>query len=361
MKILINTPPITSPAGVSSHYLGLRPYFSKNVIYNQYITGNFLKRKLKLHFLYKPARFLALGYDIIKFIFLVLIHKRPIILLNPSFGKDALKRDVLFLSIAKFLGCKVAVFLHGWDKGYLTTVLNGEDHFSTAWGKADAFFVLAKEFKEYLQRLGIEAPIHLTTTKVNDKLLEGLPENRRIDRIQNILFLARVEKAKGIFTTIDIFKLLQEKYSDLKLRVVGGGNMLSRAKTYVSDMGLNNVTFTGPLHGTDLKNEFLAADLYILPTTHGEGMPTSVLEAMAFGLPVITRPVGGLIDFFENDRMGYMLEGLEPEDYVAQIERLIKNVDKANEISSYNKQYAKEHFMATKVAKHLEGILDRLK
>lgn len=37
-------------------------------------------------------------------------------------------------------------------------------------------------------------------------------------------------------------------------------------------------------------------------------MPSSVLEAMAFGLPVITRPVGGLKDFFENVKMGFITE-----------------------------------------------------
>lgn len=356
MNILINTPFITSPAGVSNHYLGLKDYFSDKVIYNQYYTRFYIRKMLKFKVLYIPAIPFAFIFNYLKYILLIIWHKRPTVLLNPSFGKTALKRDAQFLKIAKFFGCKVAVFMHGWDKSYLKEVLENKKLFSKAWQKADAHFVLASEFKDYLHQLGINAPVHLTSTKVNDKLTEGL-ETKKITKINTILFLARVEKAKGIFTSIDAIELLCKKYPELKLKVVGRGNALQEAKDYTVKKGLENVIFTGPLSGDALKKEFVNADLYILPTTHGEGMPTSVLEAMAFGLPVITRPVGGLVDFFENGKMGYLIESLDPEDYAEKIDYLINNIEKATQIAQYNMQYAKENFMASKVAKQLEEIL----
>lgn len=359
MKILINTPFITSPAGVSNHYLGLKDYFSHHVIYNQFYTRFYVRKIVKNKHFQKFAVPIAFGFNYIKFIFLLIYHKKPNVLLNPSFGKTALQRDAQFLRIAKFFGCKVAVFMHGWDKTYLNKVLNKDMQFNNAWYKADAFFVLATEFKAYLQQLNIKAPIHLTTTKVNDQLLADVPE-KTIKDINTILFLARVEKAKGIFTTIDTFNILLQKYPEMKLQVVGEGNALVEAETYTKNKGIKNVRFTGPLSGDALKTEFINADLYILPTIHGEGMPTSVLEAMAFGIPVITRPVGGLVDFFENGKMGYMIESLEPKDYAEKIELLINDLEKANHISAYNAKYAREHFMASKVAKELEQILIKI-
>lgn len=62
-----------------------------------------------------------------------------------------------------------------------------------------------------------------------------------------------------------------------------------------ADKDLSDVIFTGRLAGEALKNDKNA--LLLLLTTHGEGMPTVVLEAMAFGLPILTRNVGGLVDF----------------------------------------------------------------
>jgi len=359
MKILINTPKITIPAGVSNHYLGLRPYFSNYVIYNQYLPGHYLKEKNNHRVLFLVKLITNKFFEILRFSYLIIKYKKPTILLNPSFGKSAIQRDALFLRIAKFFGCKVAVFMHGWDKSYLEKVLNKEVQFSYAWFKADAFFVLATEFKEYLEKLNIKAPIHLTSTKVNDKLLDGVP-TKKIETIKTILFLARIEKAKGIFTTIDAFQILRQNHPKIKLKVVGSGNDQNTALEYAKNKNISNINFTGPLSGEALKNEFINTDLYILPTTHGEGMPTSVLEAMAFGLPVITRPVGGLVDFFENDKMGYMIESLNPEEYAVKIEILINNVEKANQISRYNTKYAKEHFMASKIAPELEKIIEEL-
>lgn len=358
MRILINTPFITIPGGISNYYLGLKSYFSKKVIYNQIYTRVYISNIVKNKYMQKIAIPIAIVFNYLKFIFLLIYYNRPKVLLNPSFGKIPLQRDAQFLRIAKCFGCKVAVFIRGWDKAYLEKVLNKEVQFNNAWYKADAFFVLAIEFKEYLQQLNIIAPIHLTTTKVSDQLLAGVPE-KTIKKINTILFLARVEKAKGIFTTIDTFNILLQKYPEMKLQVVGRGNALDEAKAYTKKKNIKNVTFTGPLSGDALKMQFINADLYILPT-HDEGMPNSVLEAMAFGLPVVTRPVGGLVDFFQNDKMGYMIESLNPDDYANKIELLINDLEKVNQISAYNAKYAKEHFMASKIASKLESILREL-
>lgn len=359
MKVLINTPLITIPAGVANHYLGLKKYFSKNVIYNQYLPGSYIHKRVKVKFISSVIVLFFKLIDILKFLVLIIICYRPTVLLNPSFGKTALKRDAIFLRIAKFLGCKVAVFIHGWDKIYLEKVLKKEEKFNRIWYNADVFFVLASEFKNYLQKLNIEVPIYLTTTKVSDQLVERF-SHRKIEEITTILFLARIEKEKGIFTCIDSFEVLNRKHPNLKLQIVGGGKALEEAKKYVLTTKLPNVYFTGPLSGERLKNEFVSADLYILPTTHGEGMPTTVLEAMAFGLPVITRPVGGLVDFFENGKMGYLIESHNPQDYADKIELLIKDIEKTNMISQNNSMYARKHFLASKVALKLESILKSL-
>lgn len=356
MFILVNTPLLSIPAGVSSHYKGLRHFFSDRVVYNQFVTSGYLKRIFKNRVLYKFAQLLCSSYNLVKFFYLIFRYRKPLVLLNPSFGERALKRDLLYLKISKKLGCKVAVFMHGWDKVYLSKVLNGEIFFSPIWKKADAFFVLAREFESYIKDLGIECPVYITTTKVDEFLIEGIPVLKNINKIRNILFLARVEKEKGIYTAIDAFDFLLKNHPYLALRVVGGGECLKQSIDYVKKNNIKNVVFTGPLFGDDLKKEFLNADVYILPT-FSEGLPTTVLEAMAFGLPVISRPVGGLNDFFENDKMGYLVNSHNPADFAHQISRLISDTKKANEISNYNSKYAREMFLASSVAKKLENEL----
>ena len=105
-----------------------------------------------------------------------------------------------------------------------------------------------------------------------------------------------------------------------------------------------------------MKEAFRKGDLYLFPSFH-EGMPTSVLEAMAFGIPVITRPVGGLVDFFENEKMGKMVDSIKPSDFTEAIESLLTNVNLVKQISLYNYQYAQKHFLASRIALDMENKL----
>ena len=86
-------------------------------------------------------------------------------------------------------------------------------------------------------------------------------------------------------------------------------------------------------------------------------MPTVVLEAMAFGLPIFTRKVGGLVDFFKNEKMGFISESLEPKDFADAMVSYLEDKDLAKTVSLYNAKYAKNHFMASSVAKQIENTL----
>ena len=202
----------------------------------------------------------------------------------------------------------------------------------------------------------MKCPIIVTTTKVDDRLLEGFDISERKGDVKNILFLSRVEKEKGIYETIDAFRLLQKEFADLTLTVVGQGTELAAAKQYVITNGISNVVFTGRVQGDDLVAAFKKADLYCFPS-YSEGMPTSVLEAMAFGLPVVTRRVGGLADFFEQGMMGFITDSYSPQEFANAITKLKQDSALTQKISLYNYQYAKDHFMASKVAVEFERNL----
>ena len=346
MKILINTPRLIPHGGVANHYIGLKDYWNVDVLYNP------IGKKGS-----KPGSGVyRLPINIITFIRKIFSFKPDIILLNPSLIKGAMTRDMIFLRIAKMLGKKVSVFIHGFDKNNINS-LNIKS-ITTDLNKCEAIFVLAQDFADTLRSWGVNVPIYLTTTKVDDKLISNFDINKKSHKINTILFLARITEAKGLFTALDTIKILNAQYPHIQFRVVGSGESLEDAKKYCKKNGIENTTFLGVLSGEPLIKEYTNADLYLFPT-HREGMPTSVLEAMAFGLPVITRPVGGLCDFFINDKMGYMVETHNANDFANAIIPYIESEEKTKAVSELNHKYAKENFLASAVAKQLEDILKR--
>lgn len=342
MKILINTTPPTNTGGVANHYKGLKRYWSEEV-YHNYIGG----RKGS------PGSVIII-YDILKFIYKCFTIQPDIILLNPSLGKTALMRDGLYLTISKILKFKTVLFIHGWDEDVEKEINNEPRTFVKKFNKADAYLVLASEFRNKLKEWGITKPIQLTTTKVDNKLVADFDiSQKRYNK--TLLFLARIESVKGIFVTLKAFKKIKRIHPNTQLVVAGNGSALSEAKDYVMKKNISNVSFKGYVRGDKLKTVLKKSDIYIFPTAHGEGMPTSVLEAMAFGLPVITRPVGGLVDFFKNGKMGYMIESLAPNDFADRTIKILDNPETHKEMCEFNYSYANEHFLASKVAEEIEG------
>lgn len=346
MRILINTPRLIPHGGVANHYIGLQQYWSENVVYNPIGKKS---GKVGSGIFYLPQ-------NIITFIYRIMSFNPDIILLNPSLSRSAVVRDMIFLRIAKMMNRKVVVFFHGFNKDAISTI--NISNLTKQLNKCECILVLANEFKDIICEWGVTVPIHLTTTKVDDRLIKNFDINSRTGKIENILFLARITKEKGIFIALKSFGQLQKRYPNLTFTVVGDGPALNEAKILCKELQITNVIFYGALSGKDLIEQFRKADLYFFPTFHAEGMPTSVLEAMAFGLPVISRPVGGLCDFFINGKMGYLLDSLEPEDFADRLEALLKlDSSEVKKISQTNHFYAKEHFLASSVARSIERIL----
>ncbi len=348
MKVLINTPDWRYPylGGVANHYNGLKPFWRQTVRYN--VVGSRCKKGMGI--LYLP-------FDILRYIFLLLFWRPDLVMLNPSLAPNALKRDSLFLKIASIFKVKTMVFFHGFNLSYAETM--DAQIFLKMFSKADAYIVLSDSFKNYLREWGVKQPIYCTTTKVDDRLLDNMDISIRTGKVNTILFLARIEKAKGIYEVVDTFNLVQKIYPDMHLHIVGDGTELDNLKEYVRKLNLTNIEFTGMLSGDSLINQYKKSDIYLFPS-HGEGMPTTVLEAMAFGLPVITRPVGGLVDFFENGRMGVMVDSLAAEDFLEAIQQYIDDPQLTERTALYNYNYAKEHFYASTVAGKMEDLFKRV-
>jgi len=123
----------------------------------------------------------------------------------------------------------------------------------------------------------------------------NLDRNYYTPKSWNLLFVGRVEKRKGIYELIEIAKHLQSNNFNFVLNIVGGGDLFEEVKNKINQLGLrNNVILHGLISEKDeLKSMYDNADAFIF-TSHDEGFPRVLYEAMASGLPIFTTFVGGI-------------------------------------------------------------------
>ena len=138
------------------------------------------------------------------------------------------------------------------------------------------------------------AYINVDTTEFIEKYdLEGR---------KRILFVGEVTNRKGIPTLIKSIPLLIKKVlkEEAVFVIVGSGENLSDARALARDLDVeSHVVFTGRLPFVELMQAYRSADLFVLPSL-SEGLPTSILEAMYFGLPVVSTDIPGVRDHFSD-------------------------------------------------------------
>lgn len=341
MKVLIISPKnkVGTGGGVQNYFNSLKNKFT--------IDTHFFYINTNTPILITP---LKLFIQYITFSYTLISLKPELIHLNPSLKKNAIIRDGIFILLSKLFRKKILVFFHGWDEQFAHKISHRYlIFFKAIYGKSDAFCVLANKFKTQLIQWGFKNPIFQETTMIDDLLLENFDISAKKYN-NSILFLARIEKDKGIFTAIDSMKNL-----NAKLIIAGAGNELESAKKYVLDNKLTNIDFVGWVTGEKKKEILNTCSILILPSL-SEGMPLSIIEGMAFGMSIITRPVGGIKDFFQNKQMGYLTESNNPNDFAFLLTELLNNKENLKTIGIFNHKYAKTNFLASTVIKRLETI-----
>lgn len=293
-------------------------------------------------------------------------HTVQTVVFNPSLSLLTLLRDIPYHLVCSYFGVKQVVFFRGWGESMANKIDQSGIHrqlFNIVYKKnANAFIVLSSEFKEKLLQWNVSVPIYLETTIVDETLLNGVTTQDKSFSHCNLLFLSRLEKDKGILEAIEAFNYLENtnQRNQYKFSIAGDGKAMSDVKQKIKKKDIQGCFIKGFVKGEEKAKCFKQANLFVFPSTHGEGMPNSVLEAMAFGLPVLTTRVGGIPDFFEDGKMGLFLESTDPMHIADKIKYLVKRPELMKEMSIYNFEYAKKHFYSSVVSQRLKKIIQEV-
>lgn len=173
-----------------------------------------------------------------------------------------------------------------------------------------------------------------------------------------VLFLGRLGKRKGSYDLVDAMASIKQNCSNFHLSL-GGDGELNEVRDRASDLGLGDqVSLLGWVRGTD-KDRFLgSAKIYTLPS-YNEGLPMSVLEAMACGLPIVGTPVGGMPEAITDGVEGFLVEAGDVAALSDRLERLLVDDALACKMGAAARAKVESTFSAEAVLPKVEEIYRR--
>ncbi len=229
----------------------------------------------------------------------------------------------------------------------------------------DLVTVLSEHQRDYLSSEcpNISNKIKIIPNAIDLELFRELDKN--IDTGSNdtftFLFVGQLIKRKGVKWLIKALKIVEKDNKNIKLIIVGDGEQSNYYKKLVNDLNLNHhVEFKGRIDSKyELAYIYKNSDAFVLPSL-SEGLPTVILEAIYFGLPVISTDTGGIKEHFDK-----CVLVVPPKDSIKLAEAMIDiaksdNIKLAKEKSKNFKKVIENKYSWNAVAKEYEKIYEKL-
>lgn len=194
--------------------------------------------------------------------------------------------------------------------------------------------VISKEnYIEYLKTYRIkEELLHLINNGVDtNKFKTNRNFNGDTIRLGHI---GRFEEVKNHKLIVEMYKELRKK-NNISLRLVGAGSLLNIIKEKLENEKVVFIEET-----KKVEEELKLIDIFVFPSLY-EGLPLSLIEAMASGCVIVASDVGGIKDLIENGINGYKYKSDDLMAFVMKIQDLINNRNMMQEISNNNISKAK--------------------
>lgn len=172
---------------------------------------------------------------------------------------------------------------------------------------------------------------------------DRLPASRQVGSFPVCLItVGRLVELKGHKQLLSAVSILASEYPDLRVSIVGDGPLRGSLQQQAGLLGLGDrVSFAGSVG--DVPARLGGSDIYV-STSHYEGMPMAVLEAMAWGVPVVASDVPGNRSVVEDGRTGLLYNSGNPLDLARRIREVIEQPGPAVERASRARKLVRRRY-----------------
>lgn len=278
-----------------------------------------------------------------KYLQLYRIFGKEIIYITPGQTFLGVLKYAPFICMAKLFHKKVVVHIHG---NYLKTqyeLLSGVRKylFEKILKKADRGIILSKSLLGNLTPFLPANNIYIVPNFVEDYLR---PSKFEIEdnEILKILFLSNLMKEKGVLDLLNAIQILKTENIEFEVRFAGDIEE-SLKQNLLPIFNSKEISYLGTVTGKQKKELLEWGNVFVLPTYYKmEGVPISILEAMANGNIILTTKHGGIQDII-SVRNGFFAKPKSPEDIAGQLIYINSNFSKLQKIRFNNVEDSKNY------------------
>ena len=269
-----------------------------------------------------------------------------IIHLNSAFDKRSVLRDAASIFLIGRTKARVFLKVHGASLHEFTRPsLLYKVLIRYLGSRVDGFGIHTEDEMNGLERLGLDRErfhVILNSVVVDDAKPQGYVRIQKEPSDSfKLLFAGRFVETKGLLETIRACARLQERGVRFTLECCGDGPLRSAAELLVGELGLTElVDFRGFISRAELGRLTFECDALVFPTSHPEGFPIVLFDAIAAGMPVVTTRIRAAKDFL-SEPDNCLFSTNDPANVADRLEELIGDVNLRSRMSENNVQFGK--------------------
>ncbi|URN84120.1 glycosyltransferase family 4 protein [Acetobacterium wieringae] len=257
------------------------------------------------------------------FLFIILFKKPDIVHIHSSFGAS-FYRKAPFVFLASKVNLFIINHVHGADfnEFFVNVNKNRKKRIESLYKKCDVTIALSDEWKENLSKIVEKEKIEIIE---NYSILQ---HNIKFDREEKrVLFLGFLCERKGCFDIPEVIYRVRQSITDVKFVLAGSGDKedMNLIKRYIERYDISAYCeFPGWVRGREKEELLSQASLFFLPS-YNEGMPMAILDAMGYGLPIVSTSVGGIEKIVHNGENGFVFGPGDIEGFAKAIIKILSN------------------------------------
>lgn len=349
MKIVITAPSLDEHRNVSGISTVVRQIIEhSNFQYAHFTAGREDGEKAGPSWLLKQA---ALP---VRFFTRILKEKADLVHINTALTDRSIWRDAALTHAAKLSGRPILLTIHGGK--FLTNDFESKRLESTTermLRRAKTVVVLSDHEKHEVEKCWSGLNIKVLPNAIPSPPQPAVTRN---NPKPVIIFFGRLHESKGLDEIVKACRRLRNDVVDFQFNCFGDGPMREVFLAQMREVLGDSFHYGGVVTSNDKWRQFAVADIFLLPSIYGEGLPMAILEAMAAGCVVIASEMASIASVIDDGVNGYLVEPRNTEQLIKTLKAVLGNSSGWKPVQAAAVRTVREKFAISDYIEKLEGI-----